>query len=469
MRLPDLRQWNILAPAAVLAPVAMLALPGCGPGKTNLDGGGEETGDGDGDGDGDSSGDGDGDGDSSGDGDGGCVSSSDCPTYYFCNANGYCEYEYWCGQPPPHEPGSIEGTPTHPACQPPPDCYTSEDCGPDQHCYDIFCHPNSPLEQCPAPTLLEIPLPPAAGPILDLQFADLDGDGRDELLLLGPNELIVVSGDQAAPVAPNQPAGDQLAVLRVDADEHLDVVIASRETAAGSVWLGDGDGQFLANPGGLDRRVDDLTVIDWPSGGSQELAARPPGGLEALVFSDLDLPTPTVDSYEQWWTIDDLAVGRFEEQADNLVSSEQCRVRIYQQSGTSTSSPGMFGFDDQCRLAVGQFDGDGPDVVFTMVSTSTAAILKSVDQGANLTGYEVPGQFTAITRVELEAGAPALVLVGAGPPALVRFEAGVPSCWASLTQLPAARKAVMGDFDGDGQPELALLDEQGTVHVWTSE
>src|SRR5690606_28414224 len=133
-------------------------------------------------------------GDTSGDGDGDdeCKSDSDCNSGYYC-ISGSCEYEVWCGAPLPHHPGSVAGDPVHPACQPQPECYTSAECGPDQYCGYDRCYDAEVLSACPSMDLLEIPLPDEiTGPILDLQFVDVDGDQQDELLVLLADDLILI-------------------------------------------------------------------------------------------------------------------------------------------------------------------------------------------------------------------------------------------------------------------------------------
>ena len=162
----DPRPWNLVAGLAVAA--------GCSDRTISIDG--ESAEDGTSQGEADTQ-------------DGGCQNDDDCPTGYYCQANGECHYtsysdgSYW----PPYEDDSY-----------PYECFDHDDCPTLHLCESNHCTYVGSPPVCNIDFVQGIPIE-LADPVLAMTFADIDDDGAAELVLATHTELHVIENGSPTP------------------------------------------------------------------------------------------------------------------------------------------------------------------------------------------------------------------------------------------------------------------------------
>ena len=309
----------------------------------------------------------------------------------------------------------------------------------------------------PLPLAPRLDLPTGDGPGL-VVFADLDGDGRPDLLVLGGSSLSIYQNIStngtvtAASFAPRVdlpfPSGmDALVAADVDGDGKLDIVLMNRELNQVMIL------QNLSTPGTITTNSFAAPVVFNTGSDPRGLAVR-----------DLDGDGKPEIILGNW--------------ADNTVYV----YRNFGQPGSiSTNSfapPIVFatGANPQ-SLAVADLDGDGqPDIV-------TANNNYSTDNSVSiLRNTSTPGNISLAPHVDL-AGLPTSYCVavgdldGDGKPDLVvsSFDSGQAVSVYRNTSTPGdlttnsfaphvdfaaggwGNGVAIGDLDGDGKPDLAVV------------
>jgi hypothetical protein len=261
---------------------------------------------------------------------------------------------------------------------------------------------------------------------LDLQFADLDADGNDELVLLAADDLIIIDGDlQVTQLGPFAPVGDQLTALRANDDEHLDLLVSNSETGPGELWIGSGGFELAQLPGGPASPVRHPTAIDWPSGGRQELLAISSDQSQTLVISMLELSEPLVESFPSIAnSLDEVGVGQLIEDGDSIVTSESCAVVVHSPSGAQTvlsdPLPG-----EPCQLVVAQLDGTGTDEVLSVQSVGDHSELYLLSEFGPLDFNKIPGVYLDVVALDLDGDSTnEVLLISDKVPKMFRFNAG---------------------------------------------
>lgn len=438
MRALDTRVWNLIPPALLLMAActtrASTPVDETGDSESTTD---ESTGDGDENGD-------DADTNSTGNddptGDGEC--NPPCGAHQFCVEGEYCY-----------------------TIPPDPECFEDLDCGPGEYCenyqdeWEAECSPLDPLPECDAPELIEIPLPDAAqGMILDLEFADLDAAGSDELLLLRPGELLVVRSDQSVASYEVNPLAEELAVVHANDDEMRDVVLTSSTPDAAQLLLGNGDGTLatpttLPLPGLVQPRT-----IDWVPGGAEDLVAIDNVRTVTRV-SDLAGLVSAMPVYSFGTDVDAIHVVLSGQAA--VAVRRDCFVRFYDRDDLGEIGETDFNgtdFDQQCES-----EHESYDPLFVMVTSvgANTSLRTSYGFGTEAGDVVIPGSVGDIAHV---AG---LGVVSAGP-AMTRLlipEQKSYSCVANLDSLPIATGVVAGDF-ADNPGEEFLLLGQDQLSAW---
>ncbi|MFO7565962.1 MAG: dickkopf-related protein [Enhygromyxa sp.] len=372
------------------------------------------------------------------------------------------------------------------------ECYSDEECGPGWQCVDYYCEPAAecrssaqcgadeycdqdgackavelPVE-CLAPALQEIPLPSeAGGVIVALRFVNLDDDPAQELVLLRDDAIVIVDGDQATTVAHGAFALDGIAATDADGDGELDLVASSSTKLNTRVFQANGLGSFIDSGTGPAMMLDEVHGIDWPASGPGELLARTAAD-EAVILSSLIGQMPEIEALELGGPVEGLAVGDFNGDSNtDLVALQNCSPQIRLQGGGALGND-AFGPPSSCSVVTGDFDGDlNDDVVILRAddSFSVVSVLAPVDEPAF--GVGLPGAYLAARPISLGATTFALVVQSATNFELLFTDPQLSSwCRGELDELPPAQRFAVGDFDGDGDDEIALVDGDGLVSLW---
>ncbi len=370
------------------------------------------------------------------------------------------------------------------------ECFQDDQCGPGMQCNDGYCEPfecssssdcafdefcdeNSncvevdvPAE-CLAPALTEIPLPDAAGgEVVALRFVDVDGDPGEELVLLRDDAIVVVDGDQSMTVPHSGLSLDALAATDVDEDGVIDLIATSSTKLNSRVFLADGMGGFFDGGVGPGMRLDHVDGIDWPTGGAGELLARTQGG-EAAILANLAQLTPDIEPVDGG-PVDALATGDFNgDGVDDLVMLEGCHPQVFIQSGSTIGSEGVGPFGS-CSLSVGDYDGDPlSDVVVLRADVSFSVVTVHAPFGEQYSWFGLPGAYQAVKLTSLGGAPNSMLAQSSGELQYLFSDPNSALCRGTLDELPPVQQFTTGDFDGDGDEELAVIDVDGTTTLWS--
>jgi hypothetical protein len=373
-----------------------------------------------------------------------------------------------------------------------PECYVDDDCGPGMACVFDYCVPvecSSSAQcgvgefcdengscvkvemstDCLAPSLQEIPLPAeAGGVIVALRFVNLDDDPAQELVLLRNDALVIVDGGQAVTVTHGAFALDGIAATDVDHDGVLDLIGTSSTKLNTRVFLGDGLGGFIDAGTGPLMMLDEAHGIDWPELGPQELLARTAAD-EAVILSNLASPMPEIEMLGLG-VVNALAVGDFDgDGRDDIAALQNCMPQILLQGGNQLGNDG-FGPPGPCSVVAGNFDGDAiSDLVILRADDhfSVVSVIAPPDEPAFAVG--LTGAYSGARPINLGLTTFALVVQSATGFEYLYTDPQISAwCRGGLDELPAGLRFAVGDFDGDGDDEIAVVDVDGSVSLWRS-
>jgi hypothetical protein len=278
------------------------------------------------------------------------------------------------------------------------------------------------------------------GEVAALKLADLDGDGRDDVVLLhrasadlsvrlaGPEGLLSPPVFHSMGSVPND-----LRLIDADGDGHLDALSANigcgREPGSISVRLGDGAGGF-----GPERRY--------------ELPPAVTGQLFALEAADFDGDG-----------VIDLAAGFFD-----------CRLSFFRGTGGGGfefTRSHLFAYEARAMVS-GDFDQDG-DIDLAGASATGAVVV--VENLGDLTSaaelrrrdYEAPSEqkfgTESMLAKDLSGDGDLDLAVGSGYGLMIYLGSSGMNFVLAAETLPGtetpATDVASGDFDGDGSPDLA--------------
>jgi hypothetical protein len=333
-------------------------------------------------------------------------------------------------------------------------------------CIDQECLPAHEPIECMDSALIEVPLPELE-PALAIAFADLDGDGDDELVSIGATRISVVLADDSVVLTPWPQTRDYtwLTVLEQQDDAFLDLAVGF---PLGMLLLrGTGEGGFLY--GGTLESLPDIGLaraVDFDGDGIDQLAAAQTGGGNLLWFSNVDEGV--------WRPLDHLAstvtiahVWDLPRQVE-ILASQGCALSILQATGFQSA----WTLDDDqpdwhCDWFVDSFASVDPGLlavstVGDMLLTQLTVIDPDTRTG---TAASIPNfRARASTMIDLEGdGEPVLALGSDSNLALVRDWSQFPDLCVEFLEGGADQLAA-GDREGDGRQELAILHE-GTIRL----
>lgn len=378
-----------------------------------------------------------------------------------------------------------------------PECYVDDDCGPGMICVNYYCEPepfgecrtSSECEfneycddngacvgvqlpaQCLAPALQQIPLPDeAGGVVVALKFVDVDADAQQELVLLRDDAIVVIdlmAGEQAITVPHGAFELDGLAATDVELDGTIDLVATSSIKLNSRVFLGDGMGGFIDTGTGPAMTLDHAHGIDFPFG-LGELVARTAAD-EAVILSNFVQQGPDIEVLYPG-PIEGLAVGDFDgDSTDEAVSLTFCTPLVHQDGGLQSFD--AFGPPGPCSIAVGDFDGDPiDDIVIVRADASFSVVNVLAPPGAELKFVGLAGAHQAAAPIDF-GDSPYTLIVQAGAELGYLFTDPQSQTWCrgELDELPPVARFAVGDVDGDGDDELATVDQDGAVALWSDD
>ncbi|PRQ05581.1 hypothetical protein [Enhygromyxa salina] len=381
-----------------------------------------------------------------------CNTHSDCPAYYQC-IDQICHYTG----------GHQDGWGPYDMYEY--DCFNDSECGLLEQCTFNICHTVGVASSCNTDLPLPAPLP-IPGQALGLTFADVDGDGVDELVVATSTELHVFENGVDAPTSSVRGDGsdsvDAMVGGQFDVDPGEDVMLSFAGTQ--SLHHSDGNAGLLPpvtmpSPigvaagllaGDFDEQPPD-EVLMWGAGGalvegavvplllsdSPQVSSAVAGPLgfavthtdRSLEFFDLDglsSWTGSVDGRQPHALVAPIAAMTL---SASSVDSHEGPWALFQAWDPSVSDAPIttFGFAGEVSLMRrGDFDGDGVNDIAIIAST---------------------GLWLHLTALE-----------------------SIEQCYAKLDtgRSPAVALSV-GDHDGDGDDELAVLLADATVLIFDGE
>jgi hypothetical protein len=345
------------------------------------------------------------------------------------------------------------------------------------------------------------PVSYAALPSSAMVVADLNGDGKPDLVSLtksspGKFQVRLNNGDGTFSAAETLPAFlglgpasvNAVTVGDVNGDGKPDIVFAaySRTTLTSTigVWLGDGQGGF--SPGPLSSKTlspfaasfSSLAVAHLGGLGTNVVAVPASGGsvyvanyLNAGTGAWTNLQRYSIPSINNWTSNPvQLAVGDVngDGKPDIVVTTPGAStsyVSVLLNTGNSMTAAKPYAVGGvPTALAVGDVNGDGrPDIV-TANTNGTVSVLAGLGNGtfAAAQNYAVGGPANSLALADVNHdGRLDIVTTGATETDVLLNNGGGFAAYQKVG--PAGSNVVAADFNGDGYPDLALLDASGSA------
>ena len=320
---------------------------------------------------------------------------------------------------------------------------------------------------------------------------DFNGDGKPDVAVAnsGDNTVTVLLGDgnggvTAAPGSPFATGGtgpDSLALADFNGDGHLDILVANATSGTGTVLFGTGTGGFTLGAGSIALGAGPyyLVAADFNGDGRPDIAVANSGsGNVSVLLSTASGPPMTAPGSP--FTVGSapvgLIVGDFNgDGIPDLATATAASITVLLGNGSGgfgtpvTTSVGI----QVAQLAAGDFNGDGK-LDLAVANSTLVTILPGNGKGGftQTAGATVLG--TACTAAACIAvadfngdGNPDVALNAAGlsiqGPSLLLYlgdgKGGLTLGGATDSVGPphaGATSMAVGDFNGDGQPDIAV-------------
>jgi hypothetical protein len=370
-----------------------------------------------------------------------CTDAEDCPAGYGCY-DGVCMYY-------PHHDGWV----------PYYDCYSDEECGDFELCQYGYCSSfGLPPPLCEdAGLAFPPPIPIEVGTeALALSFADVDADGQDELVVATSTDLVVYESSGAPPTLSVREMAmiTDMVAGEFDPTPGEDVVLLVGDSL--QLYGSNGDGSF-ATP---------------------TTSVAPLGFLNGLIAAELDDLPPT--DLLGWG-----GTGAFIDRGGelSLISEEQISAAALHEFGSLGSSIGLrrdsiidfYQLDGQSvATATSLLPGSPMLAAFTSAGVAEYVNVAHFNgwsrvqtHNLNLASQEWPiyGTPEQVFAGDLDGAYDELVFFDYFTVAVEFYTLATNTCWHQPV-IPARglpSDAVFGDYDGDGDDELAIRTELGEV------
>ncbi|KIG18847.1 hypothetical protein DB30_07183 [Enhygromyxa salina] len=376
-----------------------------------------------------------------------CITDGDCPAGYYC-LDQVCHYVE-------HHDGSFDIYEY--------ECFADYECDELEQCYFNYCLPTERATYCAADLPLPTPLP-IPGQALNLSFADVDGDGADELVVATMTELHVFESGVDIPTTSarvdgsakiDAMVGGQLdmapgddVLLHFDANQslHSSDGVASfspPDTTPSSIGLAAG---MLA--GDFDGEAPD-EVLMWGTEG-----ARVEGGIGSLVLTDNSQTSAAVAGLSGF----------------TLTYADNNNIEFFDISGASDPSFILSGTTPHALFASNfQFEFSASRLTSNSGDWSMFEAWDPTQPGGALAKFGFPGVVSLMRGGDFDGGGVNDIAMIADDGLWLHLNAfiGAGECYVLLDTggSPAVALSV-GDHDGDGDDELAVLLADGTVAVF---
>jgi hypothetical protein len=343
-----------------------------------------------------------------------------------------------------------------------PECYSDSDCDTLEICLSDYCSLQfSPLA-CRGPQ----PVPSLEIPVaaLAMHFVDVDSDGAEELVVATASELQVYEGGSDIPlVSPRGLDSDSIDAMAggpFDATPGDDVMLLIDDELR--LHASDGVGNFAAPS---------VSASTWPDSvglREGEFDGVAPADLLIWASSGAGVELGSGDAFPLSAEIIGAATARsLAEPPGGFVLQHNTTLDFYDVGGVAIGSDAMRGGSPYALTSASQL-GYVFDLSSSVVGPGMWTIIEQWDAGTGPGSYwGLPGRVTAMAGGDFDGddrGDIAVIVDGA-----VQIQFTVITNVTCLSSYPLegiAEDLAIGDHDGDGDDELAVRFEAGTIAVF---